>query len=86
MKPAKLIGVAATAFLAVLTLGLANLWHDRAYLPYGPNGQYFDSASGVSYSAGAVLAYGALVVIWGAATLFSAGWTARDWLKKGRTE
>jgi hypothetical protein len=62
MKLAKLLSLSITLCMAALTLGFAMLWYERAQLPYGSSGQYFDAASGVTYSDGSVLGYAALAM------------------------
>lgn len=79
VKLAKLLSLATTLCMAVLTLGFAMLWYERLQMPYESSGQYFDAASGVTYSGGAVLGYAALAMVCCIGTALSTWRMIRVW-------
>ena len=68
-----------TAILSALALLSAALWFDRAALPYNEEGRYFNVAEEVSYDDGAVIAYGALTLVFAALAILAALWAIRAW-------
>lgn len=72
----------ASALLALLTALFAALWLARRGLPYNEMGRHFDAASAVVHDEDAVLVYGALALICGAAALASAYGTLRLWRRR----
>lgn len=63
---------------ALLTATFAWLWLARSALPYGGEGQYFDAASGVTYSESAVTVYSVAALIAGLVTILLAVWAWRN--------
>ena len=63
---------------ALLTAAFSWLWFARSALPYGEEGQYFDVASGVTYSEGAVTVYSVAALFAGLATVLLAVWAWRN--------
>ncbi|RDV07643.1 hypothetical protein DXH95_10040 [Sphingorhabdus pulchriflava] len=74
MRALKVIAALAAA---LLTVGLVRLWLVRRALPYGEEGQYFDAASGISYSDGMVVVAGAGAIVAGVLALLLAVWAWR---------
>jgi hypothetical protein len=68
---------AATLAAALLTAALGWLWLVRRAMPYNEEGQYFDAASGVSYSDGAVTVFAAAALLAGITTAVLALWAWR---------
>lgn len=77
MKKAASLATALVA--ATLALSLAGLWRGRARLPYNEEGRYFDAAHSVVYTDGAVVTYGSLAVLFGAAAIAAGLWAWRVW-------